>query len=61
MCLAISLIGFVILVLVLKYLYDKYGDNIYIMTNFCYTDEDFSFTLAIDYCFISTPILVYFY
>jgi len=28
----------------LKQLRKKYGDSIYIMTNFCYTDEDFSFT-----------------
>lgn len=27
----------------LKRLRKVYGDNIYIMTNFCYTDEDFSF------------------
>ena len=28
----------------LKELRDMYGDNIYIMTNFCYKDEDFPFT-----------------
>lgn len=28
----------------LKRLRKKYGDEIYIMTNFCYADEDFSFT-----------------
>lgn len=28
----------------LKELREKYGDSIYIMTNFCYNDEDFSFT-----------------
>ena len=28
----------------LKSLREKYGDNIYIMTNFCYKDEDFAFT-----------------
>lgn len=28
----------------LKQLREKYGENIYIMTNFCYKDEDFQFT-----------------
>lgn len=28
----------------LKRLREKYGDSIYIMTNFCYVDEDFPFT-----------------
>ena len=28
----------------LQRLRDKYGDKIYIMTNFCYNDEDFQFT-----------------
>ena len=28
----------------LKRLRDRYGDKIYIMTNFCYNDEDFQFT-----------------
>lgn len=28
----------------LKSIREKYGDNVYIMTNFCYKDEDFAFT-----------------